>query len=302
MAVILPMIADLVGDQRVDPAQRADDVHPGSAPRPGDQREGDRRRDRRHRVDVRSPWPSARSATSSAPPSRAPIRSGMPRRVELALHRHRQRARADGRLHARRPVPQLGRRHRRRTSSTRCVLPTLAEVLAAAQEWFTRPAAVGRLQLRPGCACSTATSAASSGANLATSGFDLAGRSAGRRPEPGDAVRGQVGASNPQSGRLTNQGANGPRAMMRVARSGVTSDYLTRSLTTWSSPPYLMPTFHRARAAMSSVMLIRMRPPVLAYALDPRSPFKRDSRPRCGEEVARPMSQTWPPGCSSGPR
>ena len=40
MAVILPMIAILVGHQRVEPAQRADDVHAGPAPRPGDRGQG----------------------------------------------------------------------------------------------------------------------------------------------------------------------------------------------------------------------------------------------------------------------
>ena len=104
---------DPVGDQRVEPAQRADDVHAGAAPRPGDRRQG---------------WSSRSASASSRCSSRsrsAPLgnvvgyrdhrhRHGVGRRpsTELAYIVLGQRARPAGRLHARRADPQLRRRDR----------------------------------------------------------------------------------------------------------------------------------------------------------------------------------------------
>ena len=124
MAVILPMIAILVGHQRVEPAQRADHVHPGAAPRPGDRRQGDRRRRRRRRrrCSSRSAIGALGNLVGSAIAGVDPVWD-ITRRPTLALDRARQRARAADRLHARRADPQLRRRDRGATSSTRCVLP-----------------------------------------------------------------------------------------------------------------------------------------------------------------------------------
>ena len=52
MSILLPIVAILVGDQRVEPAQRAHDVHPGAAPRPGDAGQGHRRGRHRRRLDA----------------------------------------------------------------------------------------------------------------------------------------------------------------------------------------------------------------------------------------------------------
>ena len=42
MTILLPVVAILVGDRRVEPARRPHDVHPGAAPRPGDPRQARR--------------------------------------------------------------------------------------------------------------------------------------------------------------------------------------------------------------------------------------------------------------------
>ena len=148
MAVILPIIAILLGDQRVEPAQRSDDVHAGAAPRPGHHGEARGHRRHRRRLDRDRPRRSAPSATCSAPRSPGPTRSGTSRSPS-SLHRPGQRARAAGRLHARRADPQLGRRDRR---LLRLLLRAAAADLPAGRQpaVVPRPAAVGRLQLRPG--------------------------------------------------------------------------------------------------------------------------------------------------------
>ena len=110
---------DPLRHQRVEPAQRADDVHAGPAPRPGDlaPRRSSPSASASSRCCSRSR--SARSATSSAPRSPAPTRSGTSARPSsrcIVLANVLGHAR---RLHARRADPQLRRRDRRRTSSTR---------------------------------------------------------------------------------------------------------------------------------------------------------------------------------------
>ena len=104
---------DPVGDQRVEPAQRAHDVHPGAAPGPGDRWP---RRSSPSAIGVASMLRrvrrSARSATSSAR-AIAGVPTGLGRRPRTpGAHRAGQRPRPAGRLHARRRDPQLRRRDR----------------------------------------------------------------------------------------------------------------------------------------------------------------------------------------------
>ena len=67
MTILLPVVAILVGHRGVEPAGRADDVHPGAPPRPGDPGQDGRHRAGRRRLDGARASASARSATSSAP-------------------------------------------------------------------------------------------------------------------------------------------------------------------------------------------------------------------------------------------